>query len=80
LVLVRSPDFYDEVPTTNTSNAYDDLEQMLIRAGSLGNSRLQSDTLRDLEGTLALAQERKTMTRTEHHHSFLNFAELVTIV
>jgi hypothetical protein len=35
---------------------------MLMGSGSYGlGGRLQSDTLRDLEGTLALAQEMKSL-------------------
>lgn len=73
----RSPDFYDEISTNNNApTVYDDFEQMLMRAGSYnGGGRLQSDTLRDLEGTLALAQEMK---RSDHHSSFMSFANLAT--
>ncbi len=41
---------------------YDDFELMLQRSGPYGG-RLQSDTLRDLEGTLALAHEMNSMSR-----------------
>ena len=56
---------------------YDDFEQMIMRAGTYGGM-LQSDTLHDLEGTFALAQEMKGMSRPEHHTSFLNFANMAT--
>ena len=56
---------YEEITNNNaggSSSVYDDFEMMLQRAGPYGG-RLQSDTLRDLEGTLALAHEMSSMSR-----------------
>ena len=79
LVLARPPSYRNDISTTSTSNVYDNFEQMLMRAESYRGNRLQSDTLKDLEGTLALAQEIKGIPRTEQYSSFLNFADLVSV-
>ena len=63
-VFSRSPDLYEEIPNLhNPSSWNDDFELMLQRSGPYGG-RLQSDTLKDLEGTLALAHEMNSITRS----------------
>ena len=77
LLCLRSPDFYEEVSNNNSDAVYNNFEQMLLMAGSYGGG-LQSDTLQDLEGTFALAQDMKSVSRPELHNSFLNFANIAT--